>query len=247
MLHAPSRREAKGSDEIRSTVERLQARGLPLELVELSGVPHQRSWKRCRTSTSSSTSSTPTSRWRDSRARPLPPACRSSSVATDATRSKRRCAVGRFRLSHSVVRTISRASSSASEPTASFVASSGNLLAVSWRASSSRAPWRSACSTRSKGGGRVDLRPAADHIRPWMRPHRIRGTRARTGNGRACRCFGALRGRQAGARGTAGRVRRRPCERCACGITTWRAASGSSASRRNCRAARRAGRRRVIR
>jgi glycosyltransferase involved in cell wall biosynthesis len=42
VLHSPSRREAKGSDEIHATVERLRSRGLPLELVELSGVPHER-------------------------------------------------------------------------------------------------------------------------------------------------------------------------------------------------------------
>jgi len=40
VLHCPSRRRAKGSDAIRAAVERLQARGLALELIELSGVAH---------------------------------------------------------------------------------------------------------------------------------------------------------------------------------------------------------------
>ena len=40
VVHSPSNRYAKGSDAIRSTVDRLKARSLPIELVELSGVPH---------------------------------------------------------------------------------------------------------------------------------------------------------------------------------------------------------------
>jgi glycosyltransferase involved in cell wall biosynthesis len=42
VLHSPSHRYAKGSDAIRSAIEQLQARSLSIELVELSGVPHDR-------------------------------------------------------------------------------------------------------------------------------------------------------------------------------------------------------------
>jgi glycosyltransferase involved in cell wall biosynthesis len=42
VLHSPSHRYAKGSDTIRSAIENLRARGLSIELVELSGVPHDR-------------------------------------------------------------------------------------------------------------------------------------------------------------------------------------------------------------
>jgi hypothetical protein len=41
-LHSPSHRDAKGSDAIRSAVECLRERGVEVELVELSGVPHDR-------------------------------------------------------------------------------------------------------------------------------------------------------------------------------------------------------------
>ena len=42
VLHSPSHRYAKGSDAIRSAIERLQTRSLSIELVELSGVTHDR-------------------------------------------------------------------------------------------------------------------------------------------------------------------------------------------------------------
>jgi glycosyltransferase involved in cell wall biosynthesis len=42
VLHSPSHARAKGSDAIRAAVERLRERGVPLELVELSGVAHER-------------------------------------------------------------------------------------------------------------------------------------------------------------------------------------------------------------
>ena len=40
ILHSPSNPEAKGSDRIRETVQRLQRKGLPVELVELRNVPN---------------------------------------------------------------------------------------------------------------------------------------------------------------------------------------------------------------
>ena len=40
VLHCPSRRAAKGSQEIRGVIEHLRARELSIELLELSGVPH---------------------------------------------------------------------------------------------------------------------------------------------------------------------------------------------------------------
>ena len=42
VLHSPSNPVAKGSEAIRAAVDRLRARGLPIELVELSGVSHDR-------------------------------------------------------------------------------------------------------------------------------------------------------------------------------------------------------------
>lgn len=42
VLHSPSHRYAKGSEEISSAIERLRARRISIELVELSGVPHDR-------------------------------------------------------------------------------------------------------------------------------------------------------------------------------------------------------------
>ncbi len=40
ILHSPSHRGVKGSDRVRSAVERLKAQGMQLELVELHGVPN---------------------------------------------------------------------------------------------------------------------------------------------------------------------------------------------------------------
>lgn len=42
LLHAPSAPQVKGTDQIRAAIERLKARGLPLELVEIAGQSNER-------------------------------------------------------------------------------------------------------------------------------------------------------------------------------------------------------------